>query len=146
MSMWLGAGLFLAPKAQACGKVNSDGACPGFTVKRRRRGYVPRSNGCGGAGITEHIVPDSYFDANFRPACDAHDICYTDCNKTQKQCDDKFFYDLMDACKKAYTEWWQLGALATCEGVVHTYYQSVNALGHSFWVAAQEEGCECCPT
>ena len=146
VSLWLGSGFLRTAKAQGCGTVDSDGGCPGFGIKRRKSGYVPTSNGCGGAGITEHIVPNSYFNANFKPACDAHDICYTDCNKTKERCDDEFYDDLMDACRKAYPSWWEVGALASCEAVVHGYYQSVRTFGHGFWVAAQQEGCECCPT
>ena len=36
---------------------------------------------------------------NLTPACNKHDICYSTCGKTQKQCDVQFKKDIYDICR-----------------------------------------------
>lgn len=135
------------PKASAqthCGPLTIDGYCPSGTYKRRKPGFRPYSNGCGGEGITENIVPNHFLNANFTLACDTHDLCYADCSRTKKQCDDNFYDDLVAICRKTYPTGWDAVPRGLCEAAAWGYYEAVNSFGHSFWAEAQIEGCQCC--
>lgn len=135
------------PKASAqvhCGPLTIDGTCPSGTYKRRKPGFQPYYNGCGGEGITKDLVPNYFLDANFTPACNKHDLCYSDCSRTKKQCDDDFYDDLVDVCRKTYPGFWDSVPRGLCESAAWGYYTSVNSFGNSFWADAQIEGCQCC--
>ncbi len=52
-----------------------------------RVGAAP--NGCG-SGPTEPVVPEDTMGVDVAEACGAHDICYTDPDKTKAQCELNF--------------------------------------------------------
>ena len=35
----------------------------------------------------------------FRAACAIHDLCYATPKRTKKQCDDEFYYNMLQTCK-----------------------------------------------
>lgn len=135
------------PKAIAqyhCFPVMNNGYCLNGMYKRRKPGFEPSSNGCGGTGITEKFVPDRFFSADFNPVCNKHDLCYSDCNRTKKECDREFYNDLIAVCRQTYPTAWDTIPRGLCEVTAWGYYQGVNAFGNSFWASAQVKGCECC--
>ncbi len=83
-------------------------------------------NGCTGA-------PDAYLDANFRPACDTHDACYSKDSTTDRlACDNSFWSDLLDACEEAYPVWVDPRRVS-CDEVTSAYYGAVRGAGWNFY-------------
>lgn len=88
----------------------------------------------GGCGDTKWalIVPDSdpltgllsggVID-NFDQACENHDACYEDYDKTKEECDNAFYQDLLDSC-------WE----KTCTEIIAPYYAGkVRQKGDSYY-------------
>ena len=118
--------------------------CPG-KVANATHTCVP--NGCGGAGSWAP-VPDSYFSANFNPACNTHDCCYDRCNSDRGACDTAFRATLRAACNGAYpgSSWYQRRQLSFCLSTADTYFDYVNSDGQPFYNEAQRQSCDCCGT
>ncbi|MEZ5102330.1 MAG: hypothetical protein R3C15_21520 [Thermoleophilia bacterium] len=105
-----------------------------------REGYVPEANGCGPKGGPK--FPDKVGRADFRPACDAHDICYGTCRSDRDACDAQFARQLKRACQRAYPKGKKRQA---CLARAKDYVDGVTALGSIAYDAAQSEACQCCP-
>jgi hypothetical protein len=102
-------------------------------------GFTPTANGCGAQDGVK--VPDRIWGANFKPSCDAHDICYSTCNSSKETCDLNFLQGNVQACADAgYTGL----ALAGCEAIAGDYYLAVDLLGGDPYESAQNEACDCC--
>ena len=72
--------------------------------------------------------PDSWGRADFRPACAAHDQCYSPGSTTSRlACDERLRADLSIACAGVYGG----ASLSTCHGVASTYYRAVRWFGRS---------------
>lgn len=100
-------------------------------------------NGCGGEGWTSG-VPDSFGDADFTPACNAHDVCYEPASTTNRlDCDNKLRDDLHAACFAAYGApepdppgpRGPSGPAGTCHHRADLYYDGVRTFGKSFYQA-----------
>jgi len=77
--------------------------------------------------------PDSWGRADFRPACSAHDRCYSPGSTASRlDCDQRLRADLRLACAGAYRG----ASLSTCRGVASTYYGAVRWLGRSRYLGA----------
>lgn len=86
--------------------------------------YAP-PNGCS-------YSPDSWGEANFRPACDTHDICYSSTSHLSRQhCDQRLRYGLRAACDAAYPDGSQQET--ACLGAANTYYRAVRIFGRSHY-------------
>ncbi|AHH95254.1 hypothetical protein GCM10010174_57660 [Kutzneria viridogrisea] len=83
-----------------------------------------------GDGCTN--APDNYGEANFRPACDAHDNCYSAGSPFSRlTCDQVLLYDLTQACDNTYSA---INPLRySCEGVAGGYYNAVRTFGRSHY-------------
>lgn len=93
----------------------------------QKRSTVQQANGCTG-------VPDSWVRADFKPACDAHDVCYSAGSpRSRLDCDNALRADLVLACDAAYG-----GAPQhpSCVAQADRYYQGVRALGGQFYEGA----------
>ncbi len=83
-----------------------------------------------GDGCTK--VPDSYFGANFRPACDKHDKCYSRNSSTdRKVCDQQLLRNLVKACKDKFGKFNPLRY--SCVDMAGVYYAGVRNLGRSHY-------------
>ena len=56
------------------------------------------ANGCG-----PYVLPDVLRDqiddfSGFQDACNSHDVCYENCNKSRQTCEDEFLADMLDIC------------------------------------------------
>lgn len=118
--------------------------CPG-KVANATHTCVP--NGCGGTNYTRY-VPDSYFGANFNPACKSHDCCYDRCNSNRGVCDTEFRATLRTACNNAYpgASFYQTRQRSLCLSTADYYFEQVNSDGQSYYDLAQRESCDCCGT
>jgi hypothetical protein len=123
--------------------LNADGSCPPNTTKQPQPGNVPTYNGCGPEGGSIKI-PQGYGKADYRPACNGHDLCYEDCGSSKSTCDDNFHDGMDDSCAAAYPG--TLNALLRfgCYERSYAYYQAVSQFGDDAWIAAQYKACECC--
>jgi hypothetical protein len=73
-------------------------------------------------------VPDAFGRANFAPACDTHDFCYSPASEFDRaECDAQLLVDLQSACYQAYRS--QPGLLLTCYTVAVIYYVGVRLFG-----------------
>ena len=73
-------------------------------------------------------VPDTFGSANFAPACDIHDDCYSSDSSTDRRaCDLQLLFNLRSACYQAYAS--QAGLLLTCYTVAAIYYVGVRLFG-----------------
>jgi hypothetical protein len=73
-------------------------------------------------------VPDTFGSANFAPACDIHDDCYSPQSSVPRaECDRQLLFNLRLACFKAYAT--QPGLLLTCYTVAAIYYVGVRLFG-----------------
>jgi len=111
--------------------------CPN---RRHHPGHTPTSNGCGAEGSIAPI-PDGFGEADFLPACNAHDICYGTCNSVKATCDTNFRAALHQACIDAYPPGLRRSA---CITVADGYANAVTKYGQSAYDAAQLQDCECC--
>ena len=82
-------------------------------------------------------VPDSGYGFNFKPSCDAHDICYEnmpygDSYSGRRTCDQVFRSNMLNHCSTR-SSWAQR---TVCRGVAYTYYYGVRAFGGFFFGTA----------
>lgn len=83
-----------------------------------------------GDGCT--FSPDAWGSANFLPACNRHDFCYSSDNTQDRlTCDKLFYVDLQNICWAAYNS--QPAQHTACKGVAWSYYQAVRAFGGSHY-------------
>ena len=83
-----------------------------------------------GDGCTD--VPDSYFGANFRPACDKHDACYSTPSHTDRLvCDQELKRNLSSACVHHFGK--KNPLRYSCLGQAKIYYAGVRKLGRSHY-------------
>lgn len=95
-------------------------------------------NGCG-SGITAK-VPMLYREV-FTPSCNKHDNCYG-CGKmrgwSQDECDNRFYQDMMLACKCNFkTD----VAILDCYSKAAVYFNVVQFVGENFYMETSEEFC-----
>ncbi len=105
-------------------------------------GYKATSNGCGPEDGPK--FPDAYKKANFRNACDAHDICYGTCGSDEVKCNDRFCNALKRTCANAYPRKSSRNR-RNCDEIANTYCDGVRILGYSAFEKAQSKACQCCP-
>lgn len=86
----------------------------------------PADDGCS-------FVPNKgHGGVNFRPACDAHDRCYSDLTAPKSKCDGDFFDDLARACRNKFDSFWQGYDLARCLQQASSYGTAVSVLTTSY--------------
>jgi hypothetical protein len=106
----------------------------------------PNVNGCGGEGVPAWIthILDGFKEADFRPACNAHDVCYGRCGETQERCDKELRDDLQAICRATYgTD--DFEHRGVCVNQAGKYYKAVSSIGSTFYEKAQRDFCQCCP-
>lgn len=109
--------VFMGAQSASATTVSAPGAAAQVTQ--------PRGDGC-------TRVPDSYLGANFRPACDAHDLCYGSNSSTDRlQCDRRLLDDLVVACKDEFGKYNPLRY--SCLDMATKYYLGVRAFGRSHY-------------
>ena len=113
-------------------------ACP---QRVPRPGHKPTANGCGPEkGIK---VPDRpFWLADFKPACDFHDICYETCRVPKSICDRSFLRRMNAQCSAQYGSGVRY---RLCRGIAYDYYTAVATGGSGAYEAAQKLARQCCP-
>lgn len=118
----------------------------------------PSTNGCSAPGWlpgTPHSpggVPRNFF--FFMPACNSHDLCYADCNRSQKQCDDAFYKDLVEICDTSCKFVKprlpglaggnrQAACKRQCKNWARRYVLAVRIFGSTAYYQAQDANCHC---
>lgn len=110
-----------------------------------REGYRPEVNGCGPSGYG-WMIPDSFGNANFTPACNHHDRCYGTCNQPRLACDKQMRQKMRTACERAFSRrdgeenWRRL----KCLDRANMYFKAVRRGGQGAYEDAQNEACTCC--
>jgi Group XII secretory phospholipase A2 precursor (PLA2G12) len=134
------------PETECCGKFGVEPRDKGWSfascaaTRVPRPGFRPSSNGCGTATFR---APPAFAKAGFTPACNAHDICYDTCNKTQDDCDDAFRKSLARICNRRYGK--NPRALDACENLAAEASIALRVDGGDAYRKAQKEACICCP-
>lgn len=109
------------------------------------REFASKSRGTCGTGWNEPWVRDSWGNANFSPACRAHDKCYEKCGASKRSCDDQFERDLRDICRRAYGSWVHRVQRDACLGAASKYALAVRRLGGDAYRDAQHLACRGTP-
>lgn len=105
--------------------------CPdGQTAKSK--GVTPDLNGCSG-------VPDG----KFKGCCNQHDICYSTCSRTKRDCDDTFYTCMKEVCSTNYNKWYEAPVKAACYAGAATYHTGVAVGGDSAFKKRTEKHCTC---
>ncbi len=113
--------------------------CPN---RKAKANHTPRANGCGPeGGIASPVIPNRFFRANFKPACDFHDICYETCRKNKAYCDRRFHRLMQEECRGVYQVGYRRQA---CLAQARNYYAAVSLGGGNAYEAAQRAACDCC--
>ncbi len=113
--------------------------CPN---RKQKENHEPKANGCGPeGGVLSPFIPNSFLRANFKPACDFHDICYETCRKSKSFCDQRFLKLMQNECEDIYgfgirRQW--------CKTQATNYYLAVAKGGEDAYEAAQRKACDCC--
>ena len=115
--------------------------CPNRVPKP---GHTPSVNGCGpmGGALTP-LIPNTFFGANLRPACDFHDRCWGTCNSDRDRCDRRFEELIRAECRSHFGPGLRRQA---CFRQAANYRAAVSSslLGTSAYEAAQRDACNCC--
>ncbi len=115
--------------------------CPG---RRHHDGHTPTSNGCGPeGGALSWAIPNSWGPADFKPACDRHDICYGTCNNNKDLCDLEMLATAIKACETAYASDVMYTLRKACVTIAYGYGAAVSLGGDDAYETAQYEDCEC---
>ncbi len=113
--------------------------CPDRVPKRNHK---PKANGCGPEnGVLKYVLPNRPFVANFKPACDYHDICYETCRRSKAFCDRQFHRLMNEACRETFPFGVNRGACLTASRI---YYTAVSKGGDDAYEEAQKEACHTC--
>ena len=102
-------------------------------------GHQPKVNGCGVQGLNFNSVQ---FPA-FTDICNEHDRCYGRCGATKNDCDKEFSRAMKKYCESQQTKSGKESVYRDCTGLASLYSAGVEALGCSFYKAAQEQACTC---
>lgn len=86
-------------------------------------GVYAAPNGCS-------FSPDKWGRANFKPACDQHDLCYA--SKTDRRnCDGKLYERLLITCNSAYPN--EAVRRTACGVIAKKYFDVVRSVGWKFY-------------
>jgi hypothetical protein len=124
-----------------CVDINIFGQCS-EGEKAAVSGFKASVNGCGGAGSLK--FKETYYNANWRWACDIHDECYTKCATAKETCDANIQTDIAQACRTAFPSDLYTVERRFCYGFASLYKDAVSHFGMYFWIMGQKEGCRCC--
>ena len=61
---------------------------------------------------------------------------------TQKQCDDAFYYDMINACDCAYSGWYASLQLITCKGTAYAFWKAVRGFGRHYYSKKNKAYCK----
>lgn len=124
---------------------------PGCKKPVPKLNYEAPINGCGpeggvfGTGI--NAVPNRpLFLANFRPACNTHDVGYSTCNRPKEDTDWKFLVDMNAICNDEYPSTGLFDSIlrSDCKFSATTFYMAVKDGGADAYKAGQADACDCC--
>jgi hypothetical protein len=82
-----------------------------------------------------NFVPDSFGDADFADACDAHDVCYSSATD-RFDCDLALLAGLTFACTEAYDRSSEFSLRLTCLTVASIYFVGVRLFGAAFYTGS----------
>jgi Group XII secretory phospholipase A2 precursor (PLA2G12) len=147
--------------ANGCGGTTTSGAenCDGTRTFYRpdcqnpvpKLNYTASCNGCGpeggvfGTGI--NAVPNSpLYLADFKPACNTHDVGYGTCNRPKAVTDRKFLNDMYSICGDEYPGEGMFDSIlrAECKNSAQNYYKAVSNFGEDAYKEGQAGACDCC--
>ena len=122
-----------------------------WTWKERADRVTPRPDACSVPRLAEFFMPGSrnnpgiLLDADFKVACNIHDLCYSMCWKSQLKCDQEFLQAMMDACTVRYTRWSMLFTpqMHRCKDWARVYFLAVRSFGQNPYEERQNKACHC---
>jgi len=110
----------------------------------RKQSNQGESNGCGSESFFAPLWVQQAFALEFADLCDSHDECYTDCEKTHKQCDIEFYNAGMRRCEDAYWSTWNplyWSYYWPCVGRLNLFTMGLE--DSSAWLESIVESCYC---
>ena len=107
---------------------------------RQRR----QANGCGPGYFNIDGDLRLVGEGSLISCCNAHDLCYDTCGRTQASCDNDFRVCLNNTCGRlrGWFEWWAQVRQSACKLDGKTFYKVVDATGSFAYNSAQKKhGC-----
>lgn len=110
----------------------------------RKQRMPPATNGCGGDDSDCFLnIDHAGLIADFEPACDNHDRCYTTCGSSRSACDDAFGHDMYRICRDTFP-WWMVHLRIICFADAELMELAVESCGSGPYKDAQVAFCRCC--
>lgn len=94
---------------------------------------------CGPVAIAQFIPDCPLSLVCFTSACDAHNRCYGDCEATQAKCDLRFYFDMLEICRRRF--FFSTANRRVCETLASAYGVAVSAFGAEAFEQTQLAAC-----
>lgn len=114
--------------------------------KKDPNGTTPPVDGCSAPRLLPGTQdnPGWWLDADFTSACNAHDLCYSDCGSTRLDCDRNFLSAALSACDQRYAK--APVRLLRCRSWARKYTKGITLGGGRPYKNRQTQACHCaCP-
>eukprot|EP00118_Oscarella_pearsei_P001425 m.7414 g.7414 ORF g.7414 m.7414 type:complete len:169 (+) comp18623_c0_seq1:25-531(+) len=108
--------------------------CPNGQLPTKKKGHVPKSNGCGSQGIS---VDTSKF-PGLGKCCDTHDYCYDTCGRERRACDDAF-----QTCMDSHCDTLEKTKKDECRNLSGVMSAGASGFGCQAYLDAQANACDC---
>lgn len=110
--------------------------------KLKDKGIPIKPNGCGPevksliTKVNNKLA--NLFGYQFRGCCNTHDICYSKCGTSKKNCDTNFLSCMRKICVKK-----NILTRAYCKLMAQSFYALVDQFGMRYFESAQRQQCIC---
>jgi hypothetical protein len=146
-----GPNVYLPERAKPVNALDPSGRCrdcpPFHRWSQAFPANVPNPDGCSvppGIPIGDPDNPTG--DCNFKPACDKHDLCYSNCSRLKSDCDDELKNNLLAACTNCASQHgWTFLQIELCNEWAESYASGVHTGGGGAYCNRQELNCYCKP-
>jgi hypothetical protein len=89
-------------------------------------------NGCGPGSFPDFLRDAADYVSGFADSCNSHDVCYDNCSKTRRQCENEFRNDMYNQCDGGFS----------CEFLADIFATFVTNGGEDICVESREKvGC-----
>jgi len=114
--------------------------CKEESHPHRKESNRGNSNGCGSKTSIWPMWIQNLFSLELNDACDSHDACYTNCEKTHEQCDREFYDAGVKLCLDTY--WYEWNPLyQLCVGRMSIFVSFMEE--STAWLESMIDSCYC---
>lgn len=114
--------------------------CKSESHPHRKQGNRGRSDGCGSYTSDYPKWIEEATSLELDAECDAHDECYTNCERTHESCDNEFYDNSVKQCLNVYGSTWN-PLYWWCVYRVGQFYDGI--IASSAWLESMKDSCYC---